>query len=286
MRGYGTGKRAEWNPRHRLGIAATVSLMLIMVITSLAPRQALAVSELRFTVQPIFSEERTQQIFQPLADFIGKTTGIPIRIVTFPNFLSYWSSTKKGDAYDIAFDAAHFTDYRDKQQGFIPLAKQPGSITFSLVVGEDSLVFDAEELIGKKIATLGPPSIGGVRLNEIYDNPVRQPLIIESANAEQALEKLLAGEVDAAILPTPFVSQRMSGDGGINVVMTTEPVPSIALSVSPKMPQEARDALKKALISADKTEAGKKMLDKMVLGPFEPADASMYEGFAELLEDY
>lgn len=265
-------------------IASVIAFSIFCCLLTIQPASAL--TSLRFAVQPLFSEERAQQIFRPLADFIQDATGMSCEIITFPNFISYWTTTKKGGAYDVVLDPAHFTDYRDKHQGFIPLAKQPGTLTFSLVVGEDSLVFDAEELIGKKIATLGPPSIGGVSLDDIFDNPVRQPLIVEADNAEQALDKLLAGEVDAAILPTPIVSQRMSGEGGINVVLTTDPVPSIALSVSPEVPVQARDALKKALVNADKTETGKQMLEKTKLGPFEPADASVYDGYATLLDDY
>jgi ABC-type phosphate/phosphonate transport system substrate-binding protein len=140
--------------------------------------------------------------------------------------------------------------------------------------------------VGKKIATLGAPSVGAVRLNEIFDNPVRQPLIIETDNSQQAMEMLLAGEVDAAMIPTPIVSQRMTGEGGVNVVMTSEPLPSVALSASPEVSAQVVEQLKKAFLDAEKTEAGKDMLSKTNLPAFEPADAATYESQAELLQDF
>lgn len=264
------------------GLAA----LTVSAFSAPAIPQALAQSSLVLTVQPIQSEERTQEIFQPMADYIQAVTGIPTSLTTYPNFISYWSTTQQSGKYDLVLDAAHFTDYRIVNQGFTPMVKQEGSVTFSLIVGEDSLVFDPEELVGKKIATLGAPSVGAVRLNEIFENPTRQPLIVEANNSTQAMEMLIAGEVDAAMLPTPIVSQRMSGDGGINVVMTTDPLPSVALSASPDVDPAIIDKLQKAFLDAEKTEAGKTMLSKTNLPAFETADAAIYENQAELLEDF
>ena len=102
----------------------------------------------------------------------------------------------------------------DKNMDFTVLAKQPGIISISLIVPEDDLVFDPEELIGKKIATPGPPSIAAVRIDELFENPVRLPTIIEGTDSGHIMSLLLAGEVDAAMLPTPLVSAQMAGDGG------------------------------------------------------------------------
>lgn len=271
----------------RAGKSATTALLTAgLLLGMMVQSPANAQPTLRLAIQPIQSEQQTKEAFQPMADYIQAVTGAPCEITTFPNFISYWSTTQKPGSYDLVLDAAHFTDYRIINQDFTPIVKQPGEVSFTLIVSEDSLVFDAEELVGKKIATLGAPSVGAVRLSEIFDNPVRQPLIIEVDNSASALDMLIAGKVDAAMLPTPIVSQRMSGEGGINVVMTTESMPSVALSVSPDVPEDLRNKLQEAFMNADKTEAGKAMLSAVNLPPFEKAGFDIYENMSELLEEF
>lgn len=263
-------------------VTGLVSIVTTTVM-SLIPAVASSQTTLRLAVQPIQSEQRTREIFRPLAEYIENVTGSSVEIITYPNFLSFWSETKKPDTYDLVFDAAHFIDYRNKNHDFTVVAKQTGTVSYSLIVPEDSLVFDPQELIGKKIATLGPPSLGAVRIEQIFENPLRQPLVIETDNSEQAMQMVLDGKVDAAMLPTPLVSAQMSGGGGINVVMTTEPVPSMAFSVSPRVTAENREKIDKAMTETDKTDAGKKMLELTRLNPFEDTNNAAYFGYSELL---
>ena len=188
-------------------------LIIYSLILLLLPTTAFSQTALKLVIQPIQSEQKTREIFQPLADYIEFITEQQVELVTYPNYISYWSETKKPDSYDISFDAAHFIDYRDKNLDFTVLAKQPGIISISLIVPEDSLVFDAEELIGKKIATPGPPSIAAVRIDELFDNPVRLPTIIEGTDSGHVMAMLLEGKADAAMLPTPLVSAQIGRRG-------------------------------------------------------------------------
>jgi phosphonate transport system substrate-binding protein len=276
------GRDGFFKPASTALVTGVVS-MVATTIMSLIPAVASSQTTLRLAIQPIQSEQRTREIFLPLAEYIEDVTGSSVEIVTYPNFLSFWSETQKPDTYDMVFDAAHFIDYRNKNHDFTVLAKQTGTVSYSLIVPEDSLVFDPQELIGKKIATLGPPSLGAVRIEQIFENPLRQPLVIETDNSEQAMQMVLEGKVDAAMLPTPLVSAQMSGEGGVNVVMTTEPVPSMAFSVSPRVNAENREKLDKAMKETDKTEAGKKMLEQTRLNPFEDTNNAAYFGYSELL---
>lgn len=258
-------------------------LIIYSLILVLLPTTAFSQTALKLVIQPIQSEQKTREIFQPLADYIEFLTEQQVELVTYPNYISYWSETKKPDSYDISFDAAHFIDYRDKNLDFTVLAKQPGIISISLIVPEDSLVFDAEELIGKKIATPGPPSIAAVRIDELFDNPVRLPTLLEGTDSGHVMAMLLEGKADAAMLPTPLVSAQMAGEGGISMVLTTDATPSMAISVSPSVSAEIREKLTRGLIEAEKTPEGKKMLEGTKLNPFEKTSNQEYFGFSELL---
>jgi len=235
---------------------------------------------LKFAIQPILPTDRTKTIYKPLAEYLSKKTGIKITIVTASNWLTYWELMKKGDEYDIVMDAAHFTDFRIKRLGYIVLAKVPDPVSYTLVTSEENLVIDPKELTGQQIATMGSPSLGGIRLAKMFPNPIRQPIIVETPNSMDAINKVLTGEVTAAIIPTPLLNKHAD----LNPVITTEQVPHIAISVSSKINNETRATIRNALIYATESEEGLKMLDAIQFPEFVAASPTIYAGQAELLE--
>lgn len=237
-------------------------------------------------VQPVLTEAETQRAFQPLADFIAKSVGPPCVVRTRPNFLAYWDMIRKGEGYDLVLDAAHFTDYRIRKSGYQVLVKVPDTVSYSLIVLNSNPVFDPAELVARRIATLGTPSIGAARLNAMFPNPSRQPIAVEVASAELGIQMLVGGKVDAAILPTPIVSREMARDNKIMVVTTTEPIPHIALSVSPRIDAALRERIRKALLEADNNADGKAMLAKIGFPRFDPTTSAVYAGHANVLKEY
>ena len=265
-----------------LGLAVLTS----MLYTTRAESVSASADQLDLVIQPILSEEKTRRAYRPLAEYLSRATGRQVVIRTMPNFLAYWTSIRRPNSFSFVLDAAHFTDYRVNKLGYEVLAKIPDTVSYSLIVPEDVLVFEPSELIGKRIATLGSPSIGAARLAAMFPNPMRQPIIVEVGSSEKGMQMLLQGKVHAAILPTPLVFRQMSGAGGISVVMTTEPIPHIALSASGSVDPELRKAVRKALIEADKTPEGRAMLKKIGFPKFDPANAGIYAGQSDMLKKY
>ena len=263
-------------------------LGVLLVAALLAPGFARAAEPvpLVLLVQPVLSEDQTRKAFQPLCDFIAKLAGRTCRVHTAPNFLAYWHMIQRNQGIDFVLDAAHFTDYRAQKQGYVVLAKIPEGVSYSLITPKSETVFDPQELLGKTIATLGPPSIGAARLNAMFPNPMRQPAIREVASAEEGIELVVKGRVSAAILPTPIVGQRLARHGDIYVVMTTEPIPHIALSAAPHIDPAVRDRVRQALLSAPNSEAGRVMLKGIGFPGFEAASAETYHNQSRVLKEY
>lgn len=234
----------------------------------------------KLVVQPILPPDETRKAFTPLADYLSKQTGETIKLVTAVNFLAYWETMKKNDSYDLIVDAAHFTDYRAERMGYSVLAKIPDVVSYTIVTAQDADVLEAKDLVGKTVATIGSPSLGAVRLEEIFPNPIRQPVIIEVNNSREALEKVKDGKAVGAIVPTPLVGQYPN----LVPVMTTEQVPHIALSASPRVPKPLQNKIRKALVDANKSEAGKAMLAKINFPSFQPTSKKVYKHYASLLE--
>lgn len=253
-----------------------VMLTILFIVTS-----GMATAETYFlSVQPVLPREQIQKNYQPLAEYLSDKTGHTISIKSYRNFLTYWARMQKARDMHFVLDGAHFTDYRVQRKKYKVLAKFPDTVSFTVVTGEENFIFEMDELTSKRIATMASPGMGAVRLGAMFPNPVRLPFYIEASDAVDAVKRVLDGSVDAAIIPSPLVGNFES----LNSVVSTEPVPHMAFSASPEVPDEVVLAVKAALLDAVKTPEGKKMLEDMNIEYFEDADAKLYAGYAELLE--
>ncbi len=232
------------------------------------------------SVQPVLSKKRIEQAYQPLAEYLSRKTGETIRIRAHRNFIAYWASLQKKDGFDFVLDAAHFTDFRLQQMGYHLLARLPDTVSFSLVTRDDNLIFDVEELITRRVASLSPPSVGALRLLQWFPDPMRQPRLVYVNSSEEAVQRVIKGKADAAMIPTALVS----GFENLNTVKTTEPLPHMGFSASPEVPQSLRSRVSQALLQANKTPAGQKMLQQLRFPAFIAASPKDYKGYAKLLD--
>ncbi len=230
-------------------------------------------------VQPILPSSQTAKAYQPLADYLSKSTGHTFQLVTSPNFLAYWQEMKKGQ-FHFVLDGAHLTDYRIKKLGYQPLAKVLDVVSFSLVTGPDILVFEPEELVGKPVASLASPSRGALVIEQLFTQPLRQPILVEVTNAQDAIRRVIDGKVNGAVIPSPLVG----GFPQLNVVTTTDQWPHIALSASRSVPDDVSKKVAEALLNASNTSEGGKMLNEINLPGFEKATADLYEGYSDILK--
>lgn len=260
----------------------TLSLLFISLSTTLGYSGESQAAEYSLAIQPILPQEEIKKNYKPLADYLSKETGHTITITTQRNFLFYWTKMRKGKkGFDLVLDAAHFTDYRIKTQGYSVLAKLPDTVSFSIVTSEENFIMDEEELIGLRVATMPSPSLGSLRLEELFPNPMRIPIYVWESNTTVAIEKITAGEIDAAIIPTRLASTY----DNLNLVLTTEPVPHMGLSASPTVPADVAAKIRQALVNANTTDSGKKMLAALKQDKFEPATSETYDGYSDLLKE-
>jgi ABC-type phosphate/phosphonate transport system substrate-binding protein len=253
--------------------------VLLASLLATAPAVAPAANYL-LSVQPVLPADQVKQGYAPLARYLSAKTGHSFTIKTYRNFLTYWARMQKAEDMHFILDAAHFTDYRVQRKNYRVLAKLPDTVSFTVVTGEENFVFEMDELISKKIATMAAPGMGAVRLSGMFPNPVRLPFYVEASNSVDAVNKVIAGDVDAAIIPSPLVGNYSN----LNSVISTDPVPHMALSASPDIPDEVTLAVKQALLDAPNTAEGRKMLEVMNIEYFEDASDEVYAGYAELLD--
>lgn len=234
---------------------------------------------INFIVQPIFSPEQTRKVYQPIISYLAEQTGEEFKLVTAKSFLSYWETMKRNEDYHLVLDAAHFTDYRVSKMGYQVLAKMPESVSFTLITNENNLILDTDELIGKPIATLPPPSIGSVRISEMFPHPARQPELFSASSARKAIDDVKKGKYIAALVPSPMLNNHPD----VNVITVTEPIPHMAISASPQIPVALQNKIRSALVDAHKSSQGILCLKKMAIEKFESANNRTYKGYKKLL---
>lgn len=255
-------------------------IFLLMATNLALCSTAASAAEYTLVVQPVLPAKKTLSHYAPLAKYLSNKTGQKIRLVAATNFITYWETMKKGKEYDIILDAAHFTDFRVKKQKFLVIAKVPDKVSYSLVTSEEELILEPAELVGKKVAHMPSPSLGAIRLEELFPNMVRQPVSLEAADSTEAINAVLKGKAKAAIVPTPIAGQY----NNLNTVMTTQQVPHMAFSVSPRVPRDLAQKLQKILIEASKDPEGQKMLQQINFAGFVNTNSKAYAGHARLLK--
>lgn len=259
-------------------ITSTLPRLLAALTLALLTLPALA-APLRLAIPPFFAEEETRTTFTPLADYLSKTIGQEIQLVTYPNYLSFWEKARQGGSYELVLDSAPMTDFRIQRQKFNVVARLDGQVTQSLVTAPDLTVLDPQELVNRRVATQPSPSVSSLVLYQIFSNPTRQPRLVHTDTTRAAVEAVLNGKAEAALIPTPIAA----GYPNLNVVMTTQAIPFLAMSAAPGVPEDMRDKLRTALVQAKDTEAGREVLRKSNLSAFVPSQNNEYTGQAELL---
>lgn len=221
----------------------------------------------------------TEADFAPLVRHVAAVTGEDLRLVVPDNVLAHWKAMRRRPEFDLVLDDGHFTDYRVERFGFVVLAKVAGLTGFSIVTGPETVLIEPEELYGEPVATLPAPSLAALRLIELFPDPVRSPVLVEVRGYAQGIRRVVVGRAVAAVIPSHMVREHPQ----LNVVMSTEQGPGMALSASPALERETREALRRAFLGAGASPAGRRALARAGIEGFEPATAALYDGDARLL---
>lgn len=260
------------------------SVVGVAMCAGLLPMTA-AAADIDMAIQPVRSEKETREIYKPLADYLAKVTGQNVVIHTSRDFSEYWVTQKVNNPFEIIIDNAFFSDFRIEREGWVSLAKLPGLISYSLLATAENPFFEPSDLVGKKISSLIPPAPSGIFLGQMFRNPLRQPAIVPTTTAKDALQLLLDGKVDATIISAPMANEAMASGADLLVVKTSVQIPDSALSVSSSIDEATREKIATALLEADQNKLGQAALKSLDISNFEPADPSLYSGLMQYLID-
>ncbi len=236
-----------------------------------------------FRIEPSNPPERLQEIYQPLMTYLAKSTGQKFTLSLARNYHFYWRDLQSGAKTDFAFDEAHFTAFRMQRDHFEPVVRTAEPSSYTLVSNVDIGNKGTNALVGKSIVTMSAPSLGYALLVEFYPNPVMQPDIASSATSwRDAVDRVFAGEADAAIIPTLLKDQYPN----LTPVKTSRQFPGQCLSAAPSVPADVRDKVRDALLKLDTDADASKLLFELGVSKFVAANAKEYEGADQILKPF
>lgn len=246
---------------------------------------ATAHAELVFTSAPRDSKEKEEVVYKPLVDLLTKATGQKVRFQHGDNFLVYQSEMRKG-TYDIVFDGPHFVGWRMAKLQHVPVVKFPGNLVFVLAVKNDQTKINSvKDMAGRTICAFPSPNLATLTVLIEFDNPARQPLVLETDSFPQAFKNMMSGKCVGAILQKKLFENLNQEKQAAKTVFTSKPLPNQAFSAGPKVTPEMRERIAKALLSPEGMTATEKMREVFKIEKLVPATEEEYQGLGRLLRD-
>ncbi len=269
---------AVQTPTIRPGTRADLSASLLLVL-ALCASPGLRAEPFNLVIRSELHGADSAMAFAPLAEYLSEASGHQLSLHLPDSALAHWQAMGQRNDYDLILDEGHFTDYRVHKLGYLVLAKVSGVAGFSVVTGPATVFVEPDELYGEPVASPAPPSLAALRLAELFPDAIRAPLLVEVGSYDEGIRRVINGDVTAAVIPSSMVREHPQ----LNVVMSTQQGPGMALSASPAVPAEAREVIRRAFLASRDIDAGRRALASAGLDGFEPASAALYDGDAKLL---
>lgn len=240
-------------------------------------------AEFVFSAPPRGSYSEEAAIYQPIVEYLSRVTGQKFRYQYSDNWLSYSKDMTNGN-YDLVFDGPAFNGWRMEKMSHTPLIKLPEDFVFVVIARKDnSQVAELKQLAGRKVCVHAPPNLGTLTLLSQFDNPVRQPSIVEIKGWDAAYQSVADGKCAGTVLPIKNLEK--NDKGLVKVLYKHKPLPNQALSAGPRISAEMQARIKHALLSEEGRAATAKLRATYAGKDFMPATPGEYAGLGMLLKD-
>jgi len=267
--------------RLTLSVALTCGLLAFTTVPTFGA------DALVFSAPPRDDKDTETKVYGPIAQYLSKSIGREV-VYRFPgNWLTYQNEMRKG-AYDIVFDGPAFISWRILKLGHEPVAKLPGKLGFVAVVRNDNAsVQSLKQLAGRPVCALAPPNLATLTFQAQYDNPARQPLIVEIQSFEDGYKAMLEGRrCTAAILRDKLFEKLSAKNPQARELWRSTGVANQGFSAGPRLSTAEKGKLREALTAESSKGAMAAFYErfskeKLLVG----ANSTEYAGLASLLRD-
>lgn len=269
-------------------------LVLAMLFSFVAQARDSHPAALEIGVLPYVGLTELIEAYSPLALFLEKELGQPVRIVTARDYPDFVDKTANR-AYPLVVTASHFGRLAQLDSGYVPLARPLTTFQVILLVRADAAVRTVADLRGKRIATPGilaqTPMMGRVMLSGNGLSVGHDVQFHDAGNHKNALLAVLSGEVEACFVSEgAYRHMRESDRQGLREIKLANRPASGAIPViyaaSPALSAAYRAQLGAAILRfANEVPAGKTWINALKYeGLRETTEADMASLDADVIE--
>jgi ABC-type phosphate/phosphonate transport system substrate-binding protein len=265
------------------GKVAAVFLTLLLGLT--LPSLGSGAGEIVFSAAPRESAAKSLEIYEPLATYLSQAIGRPVVYRHSGNWLSYQTEMRK-DTYDLLFDGPAFIGWRMEKQSHVPLVKAPGKMTFAAIaLADNDKIKSLKDLAGRTLCGFAPPNMATLTVQLEFDNPVRQPILVEVQGFRRAYDMVVEGKCAGGVLQAKLLEEFERDSHRMKVLFLSKPVPNQGFSAGPRVGAATRAKIVEALLSDEGKRATQRMREDFKGQDFVPATAKEYEGLGIFLKD-
>lgn len=214
-----------------------------------------------FSAPPRENEEEAMRTYQPIAEYLARITGKTIVYQRPADWITYQTEMQRG-GYDLVFDGAHFNSWRISNLQHSALVKLADEHAFAVVVRKDeNRIIDIKQLAGQKVCAMNPPNLGTLAVLNQFENPMRQPFIMNNMGWARIYEGVAFEKKCAAgILPVALLKKFPNSENLVRVLYKTKTLPNQAFSAGPRISREDQAKIAAALISPEGSAATARLM--------------------------
>jgi phosphate/phosphite/phosphonate ABC transporter binding protein len=231
-------------------------------------------AELKFGFTPVLSEAEMREEFQPLMNYMTKSTGIEVTLYIAKSYGDLREQMEAGKVDIGSFSPFAYVDA--VQGGKIKIIAQSildhSAFYRGLIIARKSSgITDVAGLKGKRFAFVDPKSASGyvypraMLIEKGFDPDKFFKETIFSGGHDKVIVAVLDGKVEAgAIYDGALAIAKGKGlkVDDLTTIASTEPIPHDAIVVRSGMDDATARKIQKALIDLERTEEGKEAIAK------------------------
>lgn len=237
-----------------------------------------------FTAAPRETPEEGNKIYQPIAALLSKALGKKI-VYQHPENWGLYRTKMLNGSYDLIFDDPHFASYRVENLNYTILVKLPEQNELAVFVSNQTSDRDVKHMAGRTFCTHAPPDLGALVLLNQFDNPSRQPVIVNTKGWEHIYNGVIAGKCDGGVMPLSNL-KKFDQTNRTRIIYKTMAMPNQAISAGPHVSPEDQTKIIRALLSPEADAATARLRAAAKAGnQFAPANNQEYRGLAKFLRN-
>jgi hypothetical protein len=218
-----------------------------------------------------------------VADYLTRALGRPV-VYRYPGTWGVYRSEMLKGSYDLVFDGPHFNSYRVERLGHEILVQLPGSFQYAVILRADHVYTGLKKLAGHRFCTLAPPNLGALVLLSLFDNPMRQPILVAADNWDEIYRGVTTARCDGGVMPLTHY-QRYAHEGKTKVLFHSAQMPNQALSAGLRVNAMDRRRITEALTATEALVPTAALRASWNAEQFVAGSREQYLGLAEYLRN-